>query len=677
MIRMVLDGETRCDISVVDVGPHKYFADPSNEVLCMGWRLNDGSPAKVWILIGGADGRAAVERRVRESGRVVATKQDFVDDWRRAGVKVAHNAEFEICMMARHMPELSPREQYWSCTASRARRLGLPGSLGDACRVLKTPHQKSVEGHNVMLSVSQPRPVWRNNPALPKHFDDAERLSKTAIYCVDDILAESDLDLYLPELPPQERLYWEQTTRCNHRGIRLDRPLIEAMSTVIERSGAAIMEDVRRIAGPDFELTNVNAIKSFCADRGVYLDDLRAATVAAKLDAHVSGARKLPEDVVTILRGRQEAGGKSSNAKLVSMAGRMMDDDRTRDTTIYHGAHTGRITGSGINVLNLPRPYKGFDQDFVIDCLQKHDLVELRKEQKVAPAVAVSAAIRGVIVPSKGKRFVIGDYASVEPCCLFTIAQQWDAVEILRNKGNIYIEFGKGFYGRTLDKEKDLGAYTLVKSTVLGCGYGLGADNFVAKLQAEGVDLPEHEIRRAHGAYRERFPQVKALWDGIGQAMKDAIAYPGRYWSYNGIHFFCDGYWLTCTLPSGRALYYPNARLQPGKFSEEVVYEGWMRIDGRPAGWGDVRTWGARTVENICQAICRDVMMEDELEVEALPGWNMIMEVYDELVAECPDDVPPGKALKVLLGIMSQPPKWLPMMPVRAEGIEATRYRKG
>ena len=960
-MRLIVDFETRADISVVDVGPHKYFGHPSNEILCTGWRVDDGSPPKVNVAIGGSDGRAAVERRVREAGKYVASKDEFFYDMGRVDTLAAHNAEFEMCGFDRHMPELRVRERHWSCTAARARRLGLPGSLADACRVLNTPHQKSMEGHNTMLMVSQPRPVWRTNPLLPKFFDDADRLAKTAIYCVNDILAEADLDAYLPELPDNERLIWEQTTRKNHRGIRLDHALLDAMDHVIRTSGSNVAEDVRRATGiDDFALTNVEAIKSFCAERGVFLDDLRAATVEAKLGAHRSGVRKLPESVVTVLSARQESGGKSSNAKLATMRARMMDDDRTRDTTMYHGAHTGRDTGSGINVLNLPRPYKGFDQDVVVKNLLAGDLDAIRREQKVSPEVAVSAAIRGLIVPSESKRFVIGDYSSVEPCCLFTLARQWDAVEVLRNKGNLYIEFGKSFYGRTLDKAKDVAAYTLMKGVILGClgpdtqvltskgtkpitditendwlwdgiewicssgggcvtrgvrtvmeveglwltddhlvlcgdmwlpashlrnesilsqalvtgsanlpsqgigypagaassdtrynahvgqmnteltrttfttenqlgvmfvlkrnllkllkafgvmltyvlttftenafliesllwsivaptqktettgitaqeasrlaqnlwinesyshtsllsqdgtiplwnwidktmsagtsagtygllraprtcaidvlsrscskrsmtydialagprnrftvvtdagplivhncGYGLGADNFVAKLQAEGSDLPEADIRRAHAAYRSQYPEVPRLWNGIGEAMKQAIRNPGRTFAYNDVPFYSDGYWLIVTLPSGRALHYPNARLQPGKYSDEVVYEGWMRIDNRPAGWGDVRTWGARTVENLCQSICRDVMAEDELEVEALPGWAMTMTVYDELVAECPDELPQGEGLKMLLSIMSQSPRWFPAMPVRAEGFEATRYSKG
>ena len=340
---------TRCDISVKDVGAYKYAAHPSHEILCVGWRVKRGGAwgsAHVAVVQGGADGRRAIERRVEEKGRVVATLDEFFADYEAADVHVAHNVGFELVIEERHFPHLRPLDRWASSTAARSRRLGLPGALADVCRVLRTPHQKSEEGHAVMLQVSQPRPVWRTNPALPKWFDDAYRLAKTAVYCADDILAECDLDDYLPELPPKERLFWEQSERCNRRGIRLDLGLLGAMAEVVEKSGAMALAEARRATGdPNFNLTNVEAIKSFCANHGVYLDDLRAATVEAKLAAHVSGARRLPESVVTVLYGRQQSGGKSSNAKLAKMKECCMDDGYVRDSVIYHGAHTGRTTG--------------------------------------------------------------------------------------------------------------------------------------------------------------------------------------------------------------------------------------------------------------------------------------------------------------------------------------------
>jgi DNA polymerase len=265
----------------------------------------------------------------------------------------------------------------------------------------------------------------------------------------------------------------------------------------------------------------------------------------------------------------------------------------------------------------------------------------------------------------------------VEAAFLFAVARQWDAVELMRNKADIYCQFGSGVLGRPITKEHDGLLRNVFKESVLACGFGMGLAKFEARLESKGIDVSSDVRTRAHAGYRQRFPRVPDLWKGLESAAQDAIRYPGRTFSYNDIHYTSDGYWLICTLPSGRGFYYPNARLSTGKFgNDEIIYEGWVRIDGRPAGWGDVRTWGGTLTENICQAGCRDLMVEDELEVEALPGWNMTMTVYDELVAEFPDTLAPGEGIKTLLGIMGRPPHWLPQMPVRAEGFEALRYRK-
>lgn len=696
MIRLLRDYETRCDVSVVDVGTWKYACHPSNEILCVGWRIKEDAAwaaPRVAVVQGGSDGRRAIERRVEESGFHAAALDDYRRDCARAQIFVAHNVGFEVAHECRHFPELKSLERWQSCTAARGRRLSLPGSLEDMCRVLRTPHQKDMRGHSGMLQVSQPRPAWNRDPRQPKWFEDAERLAKCAVYCLKDILAECDLDDFLPELPESERAYWLQTESRNMRGIRLDMPLIEGMSRVVQESSRVQLDEVRRVTGvPDFELTNVQLIQHFLVDRGVRLPDLRAATVEDALAAHRSGRRRIDAAAVTVMEARQQSGGKSSVAKLAAMRERVMHDGRARDLTIYHGAHTGRPTGSGINVLNLPRPFSGYRQEPVIAAIRTGDrrLIETtgsnlataaaRKNRPTAPplhvsaSACVSASLRGTIIPSEGKKLVIGDYTSIEPCAEFTLARQWDVVEMLRQKKSLYIEFGKDMYGRTLDKERDLVEYTVCKATILGCGYGLGEDNFVAKLQREGVDAPEDVLRRAHRAYRERYLKIKELWGGVGEAAKSTIRNPGTTFVYNDLAYVFDGWWLACVLPNGRPLSYPNARLVDGRFGQEIVYEGWRTVDGRPAGWGDVRTYGARLVENACQAICRDVTDEDELEIQALPGWDVLLTVYDEVVAECPAEE--TGARDRMLAIMSRSTTWLPQMPVSASGFEATMYRK-
>jgi len=218
-----------------------------------------------------------------------------------------------------------------------------------------------------MLQCSQPRPLWANKGEGPRWFDDADRLAKLAIYCAQDIWAERDLDRYLPELPPTERQIWEQTERLNRRGVPLDLKLIDVMTSAVEHESKASLDRIIAATGdPDFALTNPKKILDFLHSRGVHLDDLRKETVQAALQGHYDGVSPLGAIPLAVLEARRDVGGKSSTSKLPRMRARIMPDGRARDLVIYHGAHTGRDTGDGINTLNLPRPYKKFDQDFVV-----------------------------------------------------------------------------------------------------------------------------------------------------------------------------------------------------------------------------------------------------------------------------------------------------------------------
>lgn len=957
MIRLVRDLETRSEQDISAVGARRYACDPSTEVLMIGWCVDD-TPPRAAILCGGSDGRAAVERRVRENGGIVASYAEFITDVTRCDVFIAHNQGFEEALEDYRLPEVAAlrARKFCTCTASRSRRLGLPGSLEDACRVLRTPHQKQMDGHGEMQRCAQPRPTWLAGRGGPRWFDDAERLAKVALYCLTDVECERDLDRYLPELSALERARWLHTELVNRRGIPLDAPLIDAMIAAVQYEQSGAMARVREATGdPDFTLTNPAAIIAFCKTRGLWLADLRKETVEAALRAHDDGTRRIDEIARLVLEARREVGGKSSTSKLPRMRGRLMSDGRARDNAIYFGAHTGRLTGDGINTLNLPRPYKKFDQGAVIDFIRRADLNGLRHGQGVSASTAVSAALRGAITAGAGRKLVVGDYNSVEPCFYFTLAQQWDAVEILRQRKSLYIEFGLSVYNRVLDKKADLREYTVSKETVLGClgpdtlvltrtgskpitsitpndwlwdgvewvqskgvvtrglrsvmnvaglkltpdhlvlcgnrwrgastlkkndalryalvtalaslsspafgsvyeggfeafksnvpvarrniklirgifasanlrrvisvptrklktilghirdmrlyaqmtsyevpfsiecplsspaaialgikttnttasaafesatnskteqfslriysrfrvmiirfynwiektttratneeisdslienatwkteeiasfcneksitydiayagprnrfsvvtdagllivhncGYALGETSFYHYLTNKGVEIEENEASRIHAAYRKRFPKVKDSWRGLKDAAVAAIRRPGEAYDFNGVQYSSDGWWLVCTLPSGRPFYYPNARLAPGKYGDEVVYEGWRRIDGRPAGWGDVRTHGGLLLENITQATCRDIKDEDELIAEAQPGWEVLMTVYDEIVAGAPvEDVGAAERLRA---IMERPREWYPVMPVMAETFEADRYVK-
>jgi DNA polymerase len=202
----------------------------------------------------------------------------------------------------------------------------------------------------------------------------------------------------------------------------------------------------------------------------------------------------------------------------------------------------------------------------------------------------------------------------------------------------------------------------------------MGLTKYIWYLNNKGVSIAETEAQRTHAAYRRRFHKMPDTWKGLDGAAKAAMQEPGALFRFNNIYYTYDGYWLVCTLPTGRPFYYPNARLQPGRYGDEIVYEGWMRIDGRPAGWGDVRTFGGLFLENITQATCRDILEEDQLVVEQQPGWEVILTVYDEIVASVP--IEDANAVATMKSIMERPRAYMPMMPVMAEVFEADRYVK-
>ncbi len=689
MVRIVLDFELRSHVSVVDVGPQIYAAHPTTQILCVAWSVKEASGwSPVWVAVkeGGSEGRAAVERKTVEKGQIIRSWADFEANMKRATVFVAHNSEFEEAVIEHRLPHLYDPQAKWSCTAARSRRLGIPGGLEGAARVMRTPHQKSMAGHMAMMQVAQPRPMWKSRGEGSEYFDDAERLSANCVYCGADTLAERDLDDVLPELPAFEEEVWKQIKRGNRRGLCLDRALLEAMGPLVAGEDERVLSELRRHLGDvDLFLKSPAKVRDFCAGRGVHLVDLKKETVEATLSAHRSGNRVIDELVVMVLEGRQIV-GKSSNAKVPAMLGRLKENGFASDYAIYHGAHTGRQTGAAVNPLNLPKPYKGYEQDQVIPAIlngarQFFVYPKDKPPVSISPSVAVSASLRGTIIAPKGKQLVIGDYKTIEPCVLFTLAAQWDAVEIIRQGGDIYCSAASDYYRRPITKA-DKFERDLWKSIILACGYQMGFPRFLDRLALDGVAIEESEARRAYDAYRDRFSKVcgtlvpgrsyrtGGLWQGIDEAAKSAIRTPHQRYAFGVISYIYDGHWLVADLPSGHNFFYPNARLEPGKYNQELVYDG--RTFG--GGWGAVRTFSGHMVENLCQAISRDITMEDKLECERRYGWHVPLDVYDEIVAEADED--DDQALEKLYAVMCRPRPWLPEVPISAEGYTAFRYRK-
>jgi DNA polymerase len=242
---------------------------------------------------------------------------------------------------------------------------------------------------------------------------------------------------------------------------------------------------------------------------------------------------------------------------------------------------------------------------------------------------------------------------------------------------------------RAHERERKVG-----KIAILGCGYGMSARKFAEHARSNGVDLAASGITAEEvvEGYRDAYPSIAGRKEGDG----DRVWREGGLWRdvetlalaaivlreshpAGKCTFRSDGGALVIELPSGRRLRYRNARVEPripsfyrreglpGKSRPTLVFDS-------PRQPGE-STYGGKLVENIVQAICRDLLVEAMLACERA-GLPIVVHVHDEIVAEVPA-AEAEAALRRLAEAMSRPPAWAAGFPIEVEAFTAERYFKG
>ena len=168
--------------------------------------------------------------------------------------------------------------------------------------------------------------------------------------------------------------------------------------------------------------------------------------------------------------------------------------------------------------------------------------------------------------------------------------------------------------------------------------------------------------------WRDAHPNITGYWHKLKNAVGKALANRGNTFNEIGLKVRASKNWLLIGLPSGRTLCYPSPRVaEDGAVS-------YMGIDQYTRKWTRIGTHGGKLFENIVQAIARDVMAANMPLIEAA-GYEIILTVHDEIIAETPDE--PGYNVEHMAGLLAAPPPWAPDMPLAAAGFETDRYRKG
>ena len=165
--------------------------------------------------------------------------------------------------------------------------------------------------------------------------------------------------------------------------------------------------------------------------------------------------------------------------------------------------------------------------------------------------------------------------------------------------------------------------------------------------------------------WREANPNIVRFWWAVDKAAMMAVRdrIPSNT---HGIRFECMNGMLFITLPSGRRLSYVKPKIGQNQFgSEAVTYEG----VGTTKKWERIETYGPKLVENIVQAVARDLLCHA---LQSLKQYRIVMHVHDEIVIEADKTLP----LEEICAQMSLVPPWANGLLLRADGFVCPFYRK-
>lgn len=642
---VTIDFETRSKIDLKKSGPFKYAQDPTTSILCLAYKFSDELEVKLW--------RPGLN-----------PPKDLFDHVESSGIVQSHNSEFEFCIwnyVGRRIgwPRLSWNQL--QCSAARAAAAALPRSLENLAPAVGADTEKDMAGKRLMMKLSRPRKVKGELQLIEGTEEEKSRLYD---YCKKDVLTEIACEERTPPLIPSELALWRYTSSLNERGIKFDRKMVETALSFVGFYTKELQEELSDLTFGMVQTGKQTARLLECLQmNGVDIPDLTAGTVKETLKRS-----DLSLEARRILEIRQ-ALAMSSVSKLQTMLAMGGADDRLRGMILYHGASTGRFSGRGVQVQNFPRgSISDVDNIFEAYALG-YDFFKMLYPNVLA---AISSSLRGMLIASEGMELFAGDFSAIEARGLLWIAEDEDGLNIFRRGEDIYKEMAGEIY-KVDPKKVTKDQRQVGKFAILALGYGMGAKKFVDTCLSFGVTITMEFAERVVAIYRNKFEKVKALWHKVNQCAIEAVQNKGTVYTYKRLSFLYRGNYLMIKLPCGRKLYYNSPKVSVEiKTWGEVESLSFMSVNAKTKKWEREYTYGGKLVENIVQALCRDLMVFSMFELEAA-GYKILITVHDEVVSE--KEIGKG-SVKEFESLMSKAPAWAKGFPIGAEAWRGLRYKK-
>lgn len=718
---LYLDTETFSEADLKKVGSYAYAEHATTEIIICTYAIDDG-PVEVWDCtsepVMPINLRVALRNVMRGRMRIVG-----------------HNFLMFDRLVMKHCWGVDIKPRNTIDTMIRAFRHALPGSLDALCEVLgvSADNAKDKRGKALIKRFSKPTPknYKIRRYTAETHPDEWALFIK---YAVSDITAMREVFHKLPRWGNSEfeDRVLELDQLINDRGFKVDVALAEAAIEAVEKHKAQLQEEAQRkyggsLTGKDFlpilrELAPAhrihNAQKSTLNDllADEDLPDDARTIIEMRLGAASTASTKynpllLGRSSDDRRRGCIQYGGAK---RTLRFAGKGFQPQN-----LARGYYHDDELGKGISALLKGRAHRRFD-------------VAKLTASTVRSCIIPEAGHKFVVadysnVEGRGLAWLAGEDDLIEvfvngvdvykklASTVFNVAYE-DVTKDQRQIAKAMV-LGLGYAGGvgafvTFAKNLGLDLNDMARTldgTFLDHIWAATARGYEwARIQeakrpprpGEKDDRPSYildkKVWRTCDAlkrmYREANPAIVQFWRDIEDAAMAAIRNPGKEFTAGprGVKFSRNvetdnngnkvaGWWLRMTLPSGRVMSYPGVGLSVSKETDEdgkvstnvrIKYQGENQLTRQ---WGFQYTYSGKLVENCTQALCRDLLANALLNVEA-NGYPIVLHVHDEIICETPDS--PEYNVAELERLMCELPDWAEGFPLVAEGAEMKRYAK-
>lgn len=661
MKNLEIDIETYSSVDLKKCGVYKYAESPDFEILLFGYSVDGGAARTVDLACG--------ERIPREILDALLDKKV---------IKWAFNAQFERICLSSFLSKQgidfdTNHEDYvhsscsvrflhpssWKCSMIWSAYMGLPLSLEGVGTVLGLEKQKLSEGKDLIRFFSVPCTPTKINKGrtrnLPEH--DLEKWKAFKDYNIRDVETEMLIQDKLKKFPVPGAV-WEEyhmDQEINDRGILVDIAFVEQALSLDQSSRNKLtlsMKELTAVENPN----SVLQMKSWLSKKGFEVDTLGKKVVASLLN-------KTDGDVLKALVLRQKL-SKSSVKKYQAMENAVCKDHRLRGMFQFYGANrTGRFAGRLVQLQNLPQNHmEDLAQARALVRNGDFDAMEMLYED--IPDT-LSQLIRTAFIPAKGMQFYVADFSAIEARVIAWLAGEDWRTKIFIDGGDIYCASASKMFRVPVEKH-GVNGHLRQKGKIaeLALGYG-GSIGALKSMGALDMGLAEEELQPLVDAWRQANPHIVSFWWEVDRAIKKAIK-ERMPQSVYGVKVCCQSGMLFITLPSGRNLAYVKPHIGENRFGgESVTYEG----VGSTKKWERIESYGPKFVENIVQAISRDILL---FAMRTLQNCDIVAHVHDELIIEAS----PSTCLNEICKEMGKVPPWAKGLVLNAEGYICDFYKK-